>query len=237
MKNCHILGIIPARGGSKGIKRKNIIELSGKPLISYTIEASKKSKYIDRLIVSTEDSEIKKIAEKFEIEVIDRPKDLARDDSSSISVVIHCIDFLENKNYFPDIIILLQPTSPLRSSDDIDNAIQLFLNEKCDSVVSCVENEHSPYWSLIMAKQYVKPLFSWKFFNMRRQSLPKTFIPNGAIFISSNSNLKRNKSFYNKNIVPYIMPRIRSVDIDSLMDLSFCEVLINKNNSDFNKKK
>lgn len=135
-KNKKILAIIPARGGSKRIPRKNLRNLLGKPLIAYTIEAAQKSKYINRVVVSTEDKEIVSVSEKFGAEVINRPKELSEDESQTIDAVLHALDFLKKKNYQPNICILLQPTSPLREPSDIDNAMNIFLENKCDLVVS-----------------------------------------------------------------------------------------------------
>ena len=143
MKN-KIIAIIPARGGSKGISRKNIKSLAGKPLIAYSIEAALKSKYINSVVVSTEDEEIAKISEKCGAEVIERPEELAKDEKPTIDVIFQVLEILRMKNHTPDIVVLLQPTSPLRDTEDIDNAIELFLNGGCESVVSVCEVEHPP---------------------------------------------------------------------------------------------
>lgn len=141
--NKKILAIIPARGGSKGVPRKNIRALCGKPLIAWTIEEMKKSKYIDHSIVSTEDDEIKKVAESFGGNVpFMRPQELARDDTPGIEPVLHAIDKLPDYDY----VILLQVTSPLRTVEDIDGAIELCINRQAKSCVSITETEHSPYW-------------------------------------------------------------------------------------------
>lgn len=221
-----ILAIIPARGGSKGILRKNITTLAGKPLIAYSIEVAKKSRYINRVVVSTDDNEIARIARIYESEIIMRPKELAKDSSSVMDAVFHVLDTLEKEeNYIPDIVILLQPTSPLRSVDDVDNAIELFLNSNgCESVVGVCENTHL-YWSFKIERGYLKPIFR-QYIGMRRQKLPKLYLPNGAIFISTPHILKRYKSFYCNKTIPYVMPPERSIDIDEKKDLIIAELLM-----------
>ena len=230
-----ILAVIPARGGSKGVPRKNIRLLNGKPLIAYTIEEAKKSKYIDRIIVSTEDKEIAEISTKYGAEVIERPAELARDDTPTVDVVLHLLDSLNH--YEPDIIILLQPTSPLRTYEDIDSALVLFINNNCDSVVSVCEIEHTPYWSFKIEDGYLKPIFGEEYLKKRRQELPKVYIPNGAIFITTPDILKKYRSFYCERTVPYIMPIERSVDIDNEIDFLLAEILIKRRlkNGDLNE--
>jgi CMP-N-acetylneuraminic acid synthetase len=150
----NVIAIIPARGGSKGIPRKNIRLLAGKPLIAYTIEAAFTSK-MDKVIVSTEDEEIAEISKKYGAEVIERPKGLAKDETPTIDVIFHVLEILKAKNYNPDIVVLLQPTSPLRNAEDIYNAIKLFLDSDCESVVSVCEVEHPPYWSFEIEEAYL----------------------------------------------------------------------------------
>jgi len=223
-----VLAVIPARGGSKGIPRKNIRSLNGKPLIAYTIEEAKKSKYISRVIVSTEDDEIAKVSNKYGAEIIKRPLELAKDDTPTIDVVLHILDDLKNKNIEPDIVVLLQPTSPLRTSQDIDNAIKLFMEHDCDSVVSVCEVKHSPYWSFKIENGYLKPIFGEKYLKKRRQELPKAYLPNGALFIATPNVLREYKNFYCKRTIPYIMPTERSIDIDNEVDFLLAELLIKK---------
>ena len=223
-----ILAVIPARGGSKGVPRKNIRLLNGKPLIAYTIEEAKKSRYISRIIVSTEDDEIAKVSNKYGAEVIRRPMELAKDDTPTIDVVLHVLDNLKNRNIEPDIVVLLQPTSPLRTSQDIDNAIKLFMEHDCDSVVSVCEVQHSPYWSFKIENGYLKPIFGESYLKKRRQELPKAYIPNGAIYITTPDILRKYRSFYCKKTLPYIMPPEKSIDIDSELDFLLAELLMQK---------
>lgn len=227
MKN-RIIAIIPARGGSKKIPRKNIKLLCGKPLIAYTIIRAKKSKYLDNFYVSTENEEIAEISRRYGAEVIERPEKLAKDETPTIDVIFHVLDNLKGKNYNPDIVVLLQPTSPLRNAEDIDNAIKLFLDSDCKSVVSVCEMEHPPYWSFKIEEGYLKSLFDRRYVRMRRQDLEKVYIPNGAIFVSTPQTLYKYKSFYCNHIIPYIMPIERSVDIDNELDFMLAELLAKK---------
>ncbi|MDD4651091.1 MAG: acylneuraminate cytidylyltransferase family protein [Methanothrix sp.] len=224
--NKKIIAIIPARGGSKGLPRKNIAMLRSRPLISYSIEAALRSNLVSRVIVTTEDAEIAEVSRKYGSEVIDRPMELAQDDTPIISVVRQAIHKLEDEGYFAEVIALLQPTSPLRTTEDIDGAIQLFQTNNCGSVVSICEMEHSPYWSFKVERNYLKPLMGKKYLNLRRQDLPKVYMPNGAIFVSSPRNLYEIGSFYSHETMPYIMPAVRSIDIDCENDLLRAEIQI-----------
>ena len=217
-----VLGIIPARGGSKGFPGKNIANLAGKPLIAYTIEAGKNSKYIDRLILSTEDEEIIKVARDFDCEVpFVRPAELAKDYTPGIDPVLHAIGAIGEKF---DYVVLLQPTSPLRISEDIDKTI-----EKCISghpaCVSVCEPDKSPYWMYsINEEDKMIPLLETKVF--RRQDLPKVYALNGAVYVADTEYLVQQKTFVTKDTAAYIMPKIRSIDIDNELDLKFCELII-----------
>lgn len=223
----NILAIIPARGGSKEVPKKNIRLLAGKPLVVYSIEQAKKSKYIYRIVVSTEDEEIAKIARKWNVEVIKRPQELARDDTPMVDVVIHTLEVLKEEKYIPDIIVLLQPTSPLRTHEDIDNAIQRFLETKdCSALVSITEFDHPPLWALKIDDNVLKPVFGKKYLKMRRQELSKLYRPNGAIFIIYPQVLYSERTFYPEKTTYYIMPPERSIDIDTEFDFIIAEKLM-----------
>lgn len=224
--NMKILAIIPARGGSKGIPNKNIKELNGKPLIAYTIENASESEFINQIVTSTENGVIGNFSIEYGAEVIIRPDELAGDKSPTINVIIHALNFLEKNGYLADLVVLLQPTSPLRTAKDIDNAIKLFLESECDSVVSVCEFGHSPYWSLRIDEGYLVPNFGYEYFMRRRQDMPLLYVPNGAIFISRPQNLKNSKSFFQGKVLPYIMPAERSIDIDNILDFKLAEVII-----------
>jgi len=230
-KEKNILAIIPARGGSKGLPGKNIKIFAGKPLIAWTIETALKSKYLNRVVVSTEDETIARISKKYGSEIIKRPIGLARDISSTHDVIDHVIDYLEkNEKYESDIIVLLQPTSPLRTVEDIDRAVDIFIENKCESVISMYEFGPSVYWSFKMGRKYLETLFDIKYLKQRRQKSPKVYIPNGAIYVSTYNNLIKYKSFYSKKILPYVMPEERSIDIDYEIDFKLAEILMNKTN-------
>lgn len=228
----NIIALIPARGGSKGIPRKNIKLFCGKPLIAYTIEGANQSEYIDRVFVSTEDEEIAKVSKDFGSEVIERPVELAQDNSLAKDVVKQALSWLQKEiNYKPEIIVFLQPTSPLRTKDDIDRALELFFNNECESVVSVHESLESPHWSLVIKNRFMEPLFGWEsFMGKRRQDLPTTYSLNGAIYITSVSSFLENSSFFNKKTLPFIMPWERSVDIDNEIEFELAEIIMKKRN-------
>ena len=227
--NRKILAIIPARGGSKGLPGKNIKIFNGKPLIAWTIEAALKSKYINRVIVSTEDPKIKKISRDYKTEIVERPNHLAEDASKVYDVIEHALNFLsEKEKYYPDVIVLLQPTSPLRNTKDIDGALDIFLKNECDSVVSVYESTPPIYWAMEANEKYLKPVFDKKYFSKRRQDLAITYNPNGAAYVSNVDNFNRYKGFYSENILPFVMPIERSIDIDSEIDFILAETLMKK---------
>lgn len=223
----NIVSIIPARGGSKGLHKKNIKLLNGKPLICYTIKEALESD-INRVIVSTDDDEIAKISKDFGAEVIKRSEELAEDKTPVINVVLHVLEKIELEGYICDIAILLQPTSPLRTKEDINEALKLFIESDCESLISVNKIEHSPYWSFNIKNSYLEPLFSKEYIKMRRQDLPEAYMPNGAIFISTPKNLKKYTSYYCEKIKPYIMSVEKSVDIDTQSDLDLAEIIIKR---------
>jgi CMP-N-acetylneuraminic acid synthetase len=223
-KNKKILAIIPARGGSKGIPRKNIRLLNGKPLICYAIDEAMKSKFIDRIIVTTDDSEIAEISKKAGAELIIRPPALAQDESPVIDAIFHALDNINGEK--PDFIVLLQATSPLREASDIDGAIQLFLDGQCDSLMSVCPAEHSPYWYFNIKNGLMTPLFDERFLELRRQELPPAYRPNGAIYIISPETLRKYKSFYCNKTLAFVMTASSSIDIDEEIDFQIAEQLM-----------
>lgn len=228
-----VISIIPARGGSKGIKKKNIINLGGKPLIHYTIQAAKKSKRVERIFVSTEDDEIANISKKYGVEVLKRPIELAGDDISNMKVIFEVLRKLHNKLNNSTIVILLQPTSPLRTNEDIDQAILEFQRSNCESLISVCKASHPPQWSLKIENGYLKAFFNEDYLFARRQDLEKAYIPNGAIFIATKETIEKTGTYYCEKIKPYIMPFERSVDIDNEFDLKLAEFLIKKKNEKY----
>ena len=211
---------MPARGGSKSIKNKNVIKINKKPLILYTLDTAIKSKYLDRIIVSTDSEYIKRVCKDFDVPFL-RPKKLAKDYSLTSEAIFHAIDFLTKKNEFDyDYIMLLQPTSPLRSSRDIDMSINKLINSKFDSLISVVNvGANHPSRMYEIEKNKLKPIFGEKISMMPRQKLKNIYIRNGSIYLTSVNSFKKNKSFISKNNMPYEMPLERSVNIDIKKDL------------------
>jgi CMP-N-acetylneuraminic acid synthetase len=223
-----LLGLIPARGGSKGLPRKNLRPLCGKPLIAWTIEQALKSKYLDKVVVSTDDTEIAEMSKKYGAEVpFMRPKELATDEAKSVDVILHAIKFFESNNQHFDTIVLLQPTSPLRATENIDKAIETFFENNCESLVSVSEAPHSLFWSFEIKNGYLEPFLGKDFLNKRRQDLPKLYLPNGAIYISTKETIEKYISFFTDSTYPYIMPPERSIDVDTELDFRIAELLIN----------
>jgi len=224
-----ILALVPARRGSKGIPDKNIKMLDGKPLIAYTIGAAKKSKYIDAVIVSTDSKKIAEISQKYGAEVpFIRPKELATDSAKSINVILHAMNWIENhtnKKY--NYLILLQPTSPFRSSMDIDKAIEEIINKEKDALVSVCEVSENPYWMKVIDEEgNLKDFIEGEENYSRRQDLPKVYILNGAIYIAKWEVLKEDKSFYRRECRPFIMSKEKSLDIDNPLDFEFAVFLM-----------
>lgn len=223
-----VLAIIPARGGSKGVPRKNIKDLCGKPLIAWTIEEALKSKYIDRLIVSTEDDEIAKISKKYGAEVpFMRAKGLAQDNTPGIDPILHCINWLmDNEKYHSDYICTLQCTSPLRKSNHIDEALEMLGQKVADSIIGVCESEVSPYWMKNIKKGKLVDFIKNSHVYKRRQELPMVYRLNGAIYIGKTEILKKNRNWYTDNTIPYIMSNEDSIDIDTMMDFKFAELVM-----------
>ena len=219
------LAIIPARGGSKRLPNKNILNLNGKPLIVWSIEAAKKSKYIDDVVVTSDSEKILDIAKKYNVKTIKRPDDLASDMATTFDVIKHTIDSLQNKYKY---IILLQPTSPLRNEKHIDEAIELLKNKNADAVISVCETDHSPLWSNTLPENLdMRNFLRDEIKNKRSQDLPKFYRLNGAIYICKTDKLLEEKSFFIKNnIYAYIMDRKSSIDIDDEIDFKLAKVLM-----------
>ncbi|OLS19110.1 MAG: N-acylneuraminate cytidylyltransferase [Candidatus Heimdallarchaeota archaeon LC_2] len=220
----NIVAIIPARGQSKRLPRKNILEFCGKPLIAHSIEAANKVEQLDKIIVSTEDEEIALISKNYDCEVINRSIFLAQDDSSLVDVLLQIFaDLNQELDYVVDVFVLLQPTSPLRTADDISNALDLYLNNECDSVISVLESPHPPYWAMKQEDEYLTPLLGLENYRKRSQDLKQTYFPNGAIFIISPKLLEQEREFFTQRTLPHIMPSHRSIDIDSKSDFMLAE--------------
>jgi N-acylneuraminate cytidylyltransferase len=221
-----ILAIVPARGGSKGIARKNLCKVGGKPLIAWAIEAGHASRYIDRLILSSEDAEIIRVAEQWGCEVpFVRPAELAQDDTPGVEPVLHAIEQVPGY----ELIVLLQPTSPLRTTTDIDGCIELCIAEGAKSCVSLCEVEQHPAWMYKLDEQArMNPLLSGEPDYARRQDLPPVYILNGAVYVAEREWLRRHRTFVAANTLGYVMPRERSLDIDQELDIKVCDEVLRK---------
>lgn len=223
----NILAIIPARGGSKGVPRKNIRILAGKPLIAHTIEHAKEAKSVNRVIVSTDDSEIAAVSRQFGAEVIWRPKEISGDDSTSESALIHTLDFLNQKDgYIPDLVVFLQCTSPVRTSMDIDMAVQQLVDEGADSLVS-VTPWHGLYW--ILEDGGAKSV-SFDYRNRpRRQDMRPEFRENGSIFIFKPLVLNRLNNRLGGKVVLFEMNPWTRFEADTWEDFALCEWILQNN--------
>jgi len=230
-KDKTFLAIIPARGGSKRLPNKNILDLAGKPLIAWSIEAGLGSKYIDKVMVTSDSEEILDISKNFGAEVLKRPDELANDTATTFDAIAHTIESL-NEKY--DYIVLLQPTSPLRNAKHIDEAIELLNDKEADAIVSVCEMDHNPLWSnTLPASLSMEGFLRDEIKNKRSQDLEKYYRINGAIYICKTDKLlKENTLFLNKNIFAYIMDRKSSVDIDEEIDFILSKNLIQRINGE-----
>ncbi|QGM28724.1 acylneuraminate cytidylyltransferase family protein [Acinetobacter towneri] len=223
-----VTALIPARGGSKRLPRKNIKLLVDKPLIAWSIEVAKACKYVDRVIVSTDDEEIKRISEQYGAEVpFLRPEHLSNDHASSFDVIKHAIDFL-TLSRSNELIVLLQPTSPLRLASEIDTALEFFVQKNAKGVVSISETEHSPMWSNTLPEDgcmsdFIRPEVQGK----RSQDLPTFFRLNGSIYIYETlSLLEQSKIFFNENVYGFETSLETAVDIDTGLDFLIAETIM-----------
>lgn len=228
-KNKNVLGIIPARSNSKRLKNKNIIDLAGKPLITYTITAGLESHYIDELIVSTDSKKIGHIAEDAGAKVpFLRPAALSEDNTSSFAVIEHAIELLKNE-YHKEFgyIILLQPTSALRDGIEIDKSFEKMKELGCDALISVTKLDHPPQWSNILPPDLnMKNFLTHEFINRRSQEFSNFYRLNGAIYIAKMEYFKNQNGFWGEDTHAYIMDRNKSVDIDDAWDLKLAKFLI-----------
>lgn len=226
-----VLGIIPARGGSKGVPGKNILKFEGKPLIAYAIETGKKSKLLSELVVNTEDEAISRISEEYNCRVIKRPIEFASDTSNVVESVLDTLQKFEAKNTFFDAVLLLQPTAPLRTAKDVDNAIEILESEDTDAVISVVPvGDHHParMYSIESGKAKCEmPELE----TTRRQDLPERYIRNGCIYLVKTEILKNERTFMPNSKRVYVMDAEWAVNIDTEMDVLILNALIEKWNN------
>lgn len=224
----NILYVIPARGGSKGIPRKNIKLLNGKPLISYAIDTARSLATDDNICVSTDDDEIIQVVENYGLKVpFKRPEYLATDSAGTNEVLLHALDFYEKQGQHYDVIVLLQPTSPFRSAKHVEEAVKLYSSE-VDMVVSVKEATANPYYNCFEENQEgVLQISKGDGHYTRRQDAPKVYEYNGAVYVINTNSLKqRTLSQFNKR-VKYVMDDFHSLDLDNMNDWVFAECLMN----------
>ena len=223
-----VLAIIPARSGSKRLPNKNILDLAGKPMVAWSIEAGLNSHYIDKVVVTSDSDKILNISKKYGANIIKRLDVLASDSATSFDAVKHTI---ENTNKTFDYVILLQPTSPLRNHRHIDEAFEILNKKKAYAIISVTEIDHSPLWSNTLPKDGSMEFFlTDEVINKRSQDLEKYYRLNGAIYICKTDRLLKEKTFFiNSNIFSYIMDRESSVDIDEKIDYYTAKAIITEN--------
>jgi N-acylneuraminate cytidylyltransferase len=215
-----VLALIPARGGSKGVPRKNLRMVSGRPLIAWTIEAAKGSRYIDRLILSSDDDEIMQVAQEYGCEVpFRRRPELATDECGTMDVVIDALQRCPGYDW----IVLLQPTSPLRTAADIDGAILQCATQQAIACVSVCLAEQNPHWMYFLEGAHLRPVIEG-LSGTRRQDLPAVHVLNGAVYVAKAPDLMKNRSFLPSGVVGYEMPSSRSLDIDTEHDFHLLEM-------------
>lgn len=229
-----ILAIIPARGGSKGIPHKNIININGLPLIAHTIKAAQKSKLINRCIVSTDDKKIASVAKEYKAEVpFLRPEHASTDTAPAIDVIKHALECLENKDsYIPDAVLYLQPTSPLRTVSHIDEAINKFNSDsRADSLVSVIKPPHNfhPIKLMQLKNNYLEPYLKGEGLKkLDRHNMPVLFSRNGPAILISKLDILNKDDLYGEKILHYEMDEISSHDIDEPLDLELADFFLKK---------
>jgi len=231
LKGKSFIAIIPARSGSKRLPGKNTMKLAGKPLIAWTIQAAIESKYIDRVVVSTDSDQIANLSKKHGADVpYLRPEILARDESPTIDAVLHMLNYLEKRGEFYDYVVLLQPTSPLRNARDINESIDLLFDRESDAVVSVCKAEHSPLWcGKLPLDMDMSNFLDIAVINKRSQDLDQYHRLNGAIYLCSVNRLKKEKVFILKSrCIAYEMDQDKSIDIDSHLDFDFAYFCMKK---------
>lgn len=223
-----IVAVIPARGGSKGIPGKNIRGLAGKPLIAYTVEAALKSKTLKRVVVSTDDVKIAEVARSYGAEVpFLRPAELAKDDTPGLLVIQHAVKYMEeDEGHKLDVVVVLQPTSPLRSEKYIDEAVEKLLRTGADSVITVCKVRHHPFWSFTVKGERLYPFSEKGITISRRQDLPEIYAVNGAVYAVRRDVLFEQNSVFGRDTRAILMLHEESVDIDDYFDLFVAEMML-----------
>ena len=228
INNKKIIAIIPARGGSKGIKRKNLHNIAGFPLIYWTINEIKKVNYIDKVVLTSDDHEIINYCKSLNCDIpFRRSNQLSTDDAKTSDVILDVLKRLPGYDYF----ILLQPTSPLRTASDIVNSIDKMISSNSKSCISVYKIKLKTNWLLKLNNHnYLKPMFNEKYFDSRRQDIDDSYLPNGAIYISEIKNFIKNKNFFSNKTFAYVMPEEMSIDIDNMHQMRRCEKILEDRN-------
>lgn len=240
-----ILCLILARGGSIRIPKKNIKKLGGHPLIYYTIQAAKKSRYVNRIIVSTDDEEIARIAKKYGAEVpFYRPKEISKEDSTELEAFEHALNWLKNnEGYVPDLIVKLFPTSPFRTAESVDKAIMLMIaNPKADSVRSVRPCSEHPYKMWVIKNDRLRSFVSLdqkprEAHTLSYQVLPRVYVQNAAIDVTKPSNIWKKKSITGTEIIPFVMDEIESIDVNTPLDFILAEEVLKRGLAPWKKEK
>jgi N-acylneuraminate cytidylyltransferase/CMP-N,N'-diacetyllegionaminic acid synthase len=228
-KGMSILGFIPARAGSKGIRGKNIRPLAGKPLLLYTIETALASGVFDEVLVSTDGDDIARVARQADVDApFVRPPELAGDNIRGIEVLHHTMAWLEERGRKSDCVMVLQPTSPLRTAEDIVGALGVLLERGADAVVSVCKTEHHPWWSNTLPEDGCIEHFLRTDVPTNRQDLPPFYRLNGAVYLARWDFISERDTWFGPTTYAYVMPRERSVDIDTQLDFILAETLIKK---------
>ena len=210
-----VLAVVPARGGSKGLPGKNILPVQGRPLLAWTADAALATRTLDRIVVSSDSDAILAAARACGVEALRRPAELATDTATTLDVVLHALDACRGH----DVVVVLQPTSPLRTAADIDGALAHFAASAAPSCVSVCEAEQSPYWMYRLGDgQALLPIVAGATQATRRQDLPAVYVLNGAVYVADAGWLRTTRAFVGDGTVAHVMPRERSLDIDTADD-------------------
>ncbi len=223
-----VLAIIPARGNSKGIPRKNLQPLAGKPLLAWTVEAARKAGSVTRVLVSTEDAEVAEAARRAGAEVpFLRPREIAGDEVHAVEVVLHALDWLRHHGRAdPALVVMLLPTSPLRRAANIDEAVALYRRGGADSIVSVQLSDKHLLHLRSLQDGYLRPIQPADDLNVQRQDLDDLYALNGSIYVSAPETLRRSGSFHLPATRPYVMSRLTSIDVNSPEDLVLARALL-----------
>lgn len=228
INNKSVLAYVPARMNSKGIKNKNIANLGGKPLLAHSIIAAKNSQYVDKVIINTDSEEYAKIAIEYGAEKpFLRPSELATDTSIEIDSLLYMLNWFEKNDKKYDIVIKLQPTSPFRTSEDIDKALEDFISKKATSIISVTKSPVNPDWiNELPENGLMKNFLNQGFDRKNRQDLKEKYLLDGSIFLSDWDSIKNEKTWYSEKSFAFIIPEERALDIDNEFELKMARGLI-----------